>query len=57
MIVSVNDEPTDRLSELTAGLEAPGIGENTQLAIRRDRRLREITLQIVDIGAFGPDQP
>lgn len=50
IIVAVEGEPVETLSQLTEELERIGIGNEVSLTVLRDNVRREVTLQIVDIG-------
>jgi 2-alkenal reductase len=50
VIVSVNDKPVRRLSDLTSELDEIGGGHDVKLGIKRDGRSETINVAVVDIG-------
>jgi len=50
VIVSVNDKPVRRLSDLTNELDDIGIGHDVKLGITRNNRTETINVAVVDIG-------
>jgi S1-C subfamily serine protease len=56
VIVSVNDKPVRRLSDLTSELDEIGAGHDVKLGIKRDDRTETINVAVVDIGQgrLGP---
>jgi S1-C subfamily serine protease len=56
VIVSVNDKPVRRLSDLTGELDEIGGGHEVKLGIKRDGRSETINVAVVDIGEgrLGP---
>ncbi len=50
IIVSVNDKPVQRLSDLTEELDGVGVGHDVKLGIRRGDRTETVTVAIADIG-------
>ncbi|MDX2159228.1 MAG: trypsin-like peptidase domain-containing protein [Hyphomicrobiaceae bacterium] len=49
-IVAVNGEPVDTAAELSARLEAIGIGNTANLTVERDGQRRQVAVDVVDIG-------
>jgi 2-alkenal reductase len=56
VIVSVNDKPLQRLSDLTNELDEIGVGHNVKLGIVRNNRRETINVTVADIGQsrLGP---
>ncbi|HLK81857.1 MAG TPA: trypsin-like peptidase domain-containing protein [Xanthobacteraceae bacterium] len=56
VIVSVNDKPVRRLSDLTSELDEVGVGHDVKLGIMRNNRREAINVAVVDIGQsqLGP---
>jgi S1-C subfamily serine protease len=56
IIVSVNDKPVRRLSDLTSELDEVGVGQDVKLGIMRNNRRETINVAVVDIGQsqLGP---
>jgi len=56
VIVSVNDKPVQRLSDLTNELDEIGVGHDAQLGIVRNSRRETINVTVADIGQsrLGP---
>ena len=50
VIVGVNGEPVQRLSELSAALEKAGVGAPVRLQIERDGRAFEVQVNVADVG-------
>jgi len=50
VIVSVNDKPVRRLSDLTNELDDIGVGHDVKLGILRDNRSETLNVAVVDIG-------
>src|SRR6266403_9945 len=50
VIVSVNDKPVHRLSDLTNELDEVGVGHDVKLGIVRNDRSETINVAVVDIG-------
>jgi 2-alkenal reductase len=50
IIVSANDKPVQRLSDLTGELDEAGIGHEVKLGIVRDNRRETASVAVVDIG-------
>ena len=50
VIVSVNDKPVRRLSDLTDELDEVGVGHDVKLGIMRNNRSETINVAVVDIG-------
>jgi 2-alkenal reductase len=53
VIVAVNGEPVRRLSDLTAALEAAGVGKPVDLTIDRDGRTATVRVEIMDMGRMA----
>ncbi|MEH3147922.1 MAG: trypsin-like peptidase domain-containing protein [Methylobacterium frigidaeris] len=51
IIVGVNGQPVSRLADLTRAVEAAGLGQQVQLQVERDGRIRSLPLTTADIGA------
>jgi 2-alkenal reductase len=54
IIVGVNGEPVQRLSELSAALEKAGVGAPVRLQIERDGRAFEVQVNVADVGGRAP---
>ena len=50
VIVSVNDKPVQRLSDLTTELDEIGVGHDVKLGIVRNNRRETVNVAVVDIG-------
>ncbi len=50
VIVAVNGESVRTVSELTAKLSRIGVGKSAVLSIARNGRLREVSVEVVDVG-------
>jgi S1-C subfamily serine protease len=50
IIVSANNKPVQRLSDLTDELDETGIGHDVKLGIMRDNRRETINVAVVDVG-------
>jgi 2-alkenal reductase len=50
VIVSVNDKPVRRLSDLTTELDDIGVGHEVKLGVMRNNRSETINVAVVDIG-------
>ena len=50
MIVSVDDKPVRRLSDLTDVLDEVGVGKDVKLGIMRGDSTMTITVAVADIG-------
>lgn len=50
IIVSVNDKPVQRLSDLTNELDEIGVGHDVKLGILRNNRSETISVAVVDVG-------
>jgi 2-alkenal reductase len=50
VIVSVNDKPVHRLSDLTDELDEVGVGHDVKLGIVRNDRSETINVAVGDIG-------
>jgi 2-alkenal reductase len=50
IIVSANNKPVQRLSDLTGELDETGIGHDVKLGIMRDSRQETISVAVVDVG-------
>jgi S1-C subfamily serine protease len=50
IIVSANDKPVRRLSDLTTELDEIGVGRNVKLGIKRGDRTETINVAIADVG-------
>ena len=50
IIVSANNKPVQRLSDLTGELDDTGIGHDVKLGIVRDSRQQTISVAVVDVG-------
>jgi S1-C subfamily serine protease len=50
VIVSVNDKPVQRLSDLTSELDEVGVGHDVKLGIMRNNRRETISVAVVDVG-------
>jgi S1-C subfamily serine protease len=50
IIVSANNKPVQRLSDLTDELDETGIGHDVKLGIVRDNRQQTISVAVVDVG-------
>jgi S1-C subfamily serine protease len=50
IIVSANDKPVQRLSDLTGELDEAGIGHTVKLGIVRDNRRETASVAVVDVG-------
>ncbi len=50
IIVSVNDKPVRRLSDLTDELDEAGIGHDVKLGIMRGNRQETINVKVADVG-------
>jgi 2-alkenal reductase len=50
VIVSVNDKPVRRLSDLTSELDEIGVGHDVKLGIQRGNRSETINIAIADVG-------
>jgi 2-alkenal reductase len=59
VIVSVNDKPVRRLSDLTSELDEIGVGHDVKLGIVRNNRSETISVAVTDIGQsrLGPTSP
>jgi 2-alkenal reductase len=53
VIVAVNGEPVRRLSDLTAALEAAGVGKPVDLTIERNGRTATVRVEIMDMGRMA----
>jgi S1-C subfamily serine protease len=56
VVVSANDKPVQRLSDLTSELDGVGVGHDVKLGIMRNNRRETINVAVVDIGQsqLGP---
>ncbi|GJD49102.1 Putative serine protease HtrA [Methylobacterium crusticola] len=54
VIVGVNGRPVHRLPDLTAAMEAAGIGQSVTLKIDRDGQARSVTVTPADVGRVRP---
>jgi 2-alkenal reductase len=56
VIVSVNDKPVRRLSDLTTELDEIGIGHDVKIGIVRDDHGETINVAVADVGQsrLGP---
>ncbi|MBO0753131.1 MAG: PDZ domain-containing protein, partial [Bradyrhizobiaceae bacterium] len=56
VIVSVNDKPVQRLSDLTNEVDEIGVGHEVRLGIMRNNRSETITVTVTDVGQsrLGP---
>jgi 2-alkenal reductase len=50
VIVGVNGQPVSRLADLTRAVEAAGLGQQVQLQVERDGRIRVLPLTTADLG-------
>jgi 2-alkenal reductase len=50
IIISVNDKPVQRLSDLTGELDESEVGHDVKLGIKRDGRSETVNVAVVDIG-------
>jgi 2-alkenal reductase len=50
VIVGAQNEPVQRLSDLTDKLERAGVGSTVSLTILRDNRTQQIDVRVVDVG-------
>ena len=50
IIVGAAGQPVHRLADLTAAMEAAGIGKSIELAVERDGRIRKVTVTTADVA-------
>lgn len=50
VIVSVNDRPVQRVSDLAVEIDAAGVGTDVRLGIVRNNRTEQVTLTVTDVG-------
>ena len=54
VIVGVGDRPVHRLADLTAAIEAAGLGQPIDLAVERDGRARRVRITTADVAENRP---
>ncbi|TXM88153.1 PDZ domain-containing protein, partial [Methylobacterium sp. WL122] len=54
VIVGVGDRPVHRLADLTAAIEAAGLGQQIDLAVERDGRVRRVRITTADVAENRP---
>ncbi|TXN57714.1 PDZ domain-containing protein, partial [Methylobacterium sp. WL6] len=54
VVVGVGDRPVHRLADLTAALEAAGLGQPIDLAVERDGRTRRVRITTADVAENRP---
>ena len=54
IIVGVGDRPVHRLADLTAAIEAVGLGQPIDLAVERDGRTRRVRVTTADVAENRP---
>ncbi|WP_043751796.1 S1C family serine protease [Methylobacterium nodulans] len=54
IIVGVNGKPVHRLTDLTAAIQAAGVGQTLELTILRDNRTRTVQVTTADVGQTRP---
>ena len=54
VIVGVGDRPVHRLADLTAAIEAAGLGQSIDLAVERDGRARRVRITTADVAENRP---
>ncbi len=54
IIVGVGDRPVHRLADLTAAIEAAGLGQPIDIAIERDGRARRVRITSADVAERRP---